>query len=361
MPLNGPRDIHPSPRHAWDTFVGMDSRLAKSIPLAVASVSALWWSICLTLVQTSTEPAKPWTDAWVGNNSYWNRDVRFAMITFAVLAFIWAVRGDLRLTGCAVLAGLLWVAADVLLDRVDLNGVLAAVATSLASLGAVAGVWFGVVRRAYPLAARRGVLIVSAAVAACLGALMAQIESPSDAEAILPWCALLAGFLGTAVTLGCLSAFGSRYTRTVSTVVVGALAALVVIVIRLMPMAVDDDLNAKALYLAIALVCLLLSTTAVRAWDATGAGRWAVAVVGCVLAFIPMLFCLLYVGFATGFIGRWLTSLAANPPVSGADTDLLISMLAILAGLGMGALIAGVAAARGQVEIELRVLRREAE
>src|SRR6266516_3473555 len=100
--------------------------------------SAVVWSICLTVLEPGTEPAKPWHELTAGNNDYWVRDLRWMAIVTGLVALVLVARGEPVRSGAAVLGTAGWLAVDLYLDRADVAGRAATVRLSLAACAVIA-------------------------------------------------------------------------------------------------------------------------------------------------------------------------------------------------------------------------------
>jgi len=308
----------------------MVSRVRWVASSAVAVIAAVWWGVGVAVVQPATQP-----DEMASNNSYWARDVRFMLIVLTLAAFVWAVAGDRRRAAAGLAGAVVWMGADVALDRAEVAGAGAAVAVSAVAVAAVAGAWFAA-SRGEPRPGR-GALVLASAVAAVVAGLGSGIQSPTDTEATLAVSGLLVGLLGAGVALGCVWTLAP----TSRVAVFGALAVVLVVATRL----VSPD--PAALPLGVLLASMLVAVLGVRAMDARGVNMWAGMAVGA--------FALVLCSGAGAVIfdvvlpfGEPLTALAGNPPVNAADEDVLYTAVAVLTGLATGGVIAG--GARGTAE-----------
>ncbi|WP_344407698.1 hypothetical protein, partial [Dactylosporangium fulvum] len=100
--------------------------------LLIAWAGAALWSINLTLV----DPAESSPDAFASNNSYWARDLRIMAVVAALAGLLLALRG--RRWQVVFGAAATWFGTDMVLDRLDVQGVAAAVGTATAAGLAVA-------------------------------------------------------------------------------------------------------------------------------------------------------------------------------------------------------------------------------
>ncbi|MFF0372007.1 hypothetical protein [Micromonospora sp. NPDC005087] len=317
-------------------------RSARPVGLLLSAAAVLLWAIGMTVLQPLTEPIGPWSERLPGNNAYWARDVRFTAIVAVVLGLVLTGRGRLRWAGPAVLLGGLWLAADVTIDRADPTGTGPTVLLAAGGC-AVLGVLAAVLRwreRGVPRAgADRRVLTGAACVAGVLTLVGAGIESPTDREPELNPAAFATGVLLVTLTIGAALAAAPARTRARCVLAVGLGVAAVsgVGLIRAVPP------GPRALP-ELALGAVLLTGVTLLAWDWPG-GRpvWWHHAVAALAALVGPLAMLVVVGIAMIVllpIGATFTALAGNSPINAADSDVLLSLVGLLAGLGMGLLLA---------------------
>ncbi|MEU1239932.1 hypothetical protein ABZ388_06190 [Micromonospora parva] len=331
-------------------------RSARPVGLFLSAVAVLLWAYGMTRWQPLTEPLGPWSERLPGNNAYWARDLRFMAIMAVSLGLVLAGRGQLRWGGPAVLLGGCWVAADVAIDRADPIGVDATVLLAVggcAVLGVVAAIPLWWERRTSsarepgrpqrergaPAATDRRVLTGAACVAGVLTLVAAAMESPTDREPELNQGALATAALLVAVAVGAGLAAAPARTRARVALAAGVTVAalLGVGLVRAVP-------PGTRLLPEAALGAVLLTGVTLLAWDWPG-GRpvWWHHGVAALLALVgPVVF---LVATAVPMmialpIGAAFTSLAGNSPINAADSDVLVSLAGLLAGLGMAVLLA---------------------
>ncbi|MER7591835.1 hypothetical protein ABTW72_30285 [Micromonospora sp. NPDC127501] len=324
-------------------------RSARPVGLLLSAASVALWAYGMTTWQPLTEPLGPWSESLPGNNAYWARDLRFMAIMAVPLGLVLAGRGQVRWSGPAVVLGGCWIAADVAVDRADPIGLDATVLLAVAGyavLGVVAALllWW---ERAAPQtrepgttpAADRRVLTGAACVAGVLTLVAAGIESPTDREPELNQGALATAALLVAVAVGAALAAAPARTRAR----VGLAAGLTVVALLGVGL-VRAAAPGERLLPEAALGAVLLTGVTLLAWDWPG-GRpiwWhhglaaLIALVGPVVFLVatavPMMLLLP--------IGAAFTALAGNSPINAADSDLLVSLVGLLAGLAMAVLLA---------------------
>ncbi|SIN35986.1 hypothetical protein [Micromonospora cremea] len=317
-------------------------RSARPVGLLLSAAAVLLWAIGMTVLQPLTEPIGPWSERLPGNNAYWARDLRFVAIVAVVLGLVLAGHGRLRWTGPAVLLGGLWTAADVAIDRADPSGTgwtVLLTAGGWAVLGLLEAVLWWRERGAPRAGADRWALTGAACVAGVLTLVAAGIESPTDREPELNPSAFATGVLLVALTIGAALAAAPARTRARCVLAAGLVVAAVfgVGLIRTItpgPRALPQ----------LALGAVLLTGVTLLAWDWPG-GRpvWRRHAVAAVAALVGPVTMLVLVGITMIVllpVGAIFTALAGNSPINAADSDVLLSLVGLLAGLGMGLLLA---------------------
>lgn len=324
--------------------------------LAVAATGAFCWAVGMTVLQPLTEPLGPWPEAFAGNNTYWARDLRFMMVVVVVLGLVLAARGERSRTGRAVALGVLWIGADVVLDRADVAG---SVATILLATVGVAGVLAAAVPWwADPVRLDRRVLVVAASVGAALVPLAAGIESPTGTEPELAPAASVTALLLLAVTVCC--AVGAAPARSVLRLrVAGALVCVGVVVLRLL--ALGGRFPVMMVLGAVLLVGVALvvgdgprlvvgdrGSSPTRGRSAGRSGRLRVVGLGTVvlIGYPVLVLCAQAATTLVLPVAPAFTALAGNIAVGAAGQDVLYALVGLLPGLLLGVLLAG-AVSRG--------------
>ncbi|MET8356328.1 hypothetical protein [Micromonospora sp. NPDC005171] len=332
-------------------------RSARPVGLLLSAAAVVLWAYGMTRWQPLTEPLGPWSEHLPGNNAYWARDLRFLAIMAVPLGLVLAGRGHVRWSGPAVVLGGCWVAADVAIDRADPIGVDATVLLAVAGcavLGVVAAILFWWERgtpsasdpgtrsargRGTPSAADRRVLTGVACVAGVLTLVAAGMESPTDREPELNQGALATGALLVALAVGAALAAAPARTRARVGLAAGLIVAAVIGVGLVRAVAPGERLLPEA-----ALGAVLLTGVTLLAWDWPG-GRpiWRHHALAALIALVGPLLFLVATGITMIFtlpIGPTFTELAGNSPINSADSDLLLSLAGLIAGLGMALLLA---------------------
>ncbi|WP_405426881.1 hypothetical protein [Micromonospora sp. NBC_00617] len=316
-------------------------RFARPVGLLLGAVAVLLWAVGMAVWQPLTEPIGPWSEQLPGNNAYWARDLRFVAIAAIVLGLLLAGRGQLRWGAPAVVLGGLWIAADVAIDRADPAGTGSTVLLAVygaAVLGVLAAVLVWRDRGRAPTTDRR-VLTGAACVAGVLAVVAAGIESPTDREPELTPAAFVTGVLLVALTVVVALAAAPARTRgrRLLAVGLGAVAIGGVALVRAVP-------PGPRILPMIGLGAVLLTGVTLLAWDWPG-GRpvwWQHALAGlaALVGPVPMLLVAAVAMMMLLPIGAAFTALAGNSPINSADSDVLLSLAGLLAGLGMALLLA---------------------
>ncbi|MGW4676896.1 hypothetical protein ACWEOS_00350 [Micromonospora taraxaci] len=320
-------------------------RSARPVGLLISAAAVVLWAIGVTVWQPLTEPLGPWSEHLPGNNAYWARDLRFMAIIAVTLGLVVAGWGQVRWSGPAVVLGGLWIAADVAVDRADPVGTEATVLLAVGGC-AVLGVFAAILlwrERGTPSAADRRALTGAACVAGVLVAVAAGIESPTDREPELNQGGLTTAALLVVLAVGAALAAAPERSRAR----VGLAAGLAVVcllgvgLVRAVP-------PGSRLLPELALWTVLLTGVTVLAWDWPG-GRpvWRHHALAALAALVGPLALLLVTAVTMMVlvpIGATFTALAGNSPINSADSDVLLSLAGLLAGLGMALLLAWPAA-----------------
>ncbi|MEV4762033.1 hypothetical protein AB0J89_05300 [Micromonospora chokoriensis] len=315
-------------------------RSARPVGLLISAAAVVLWAIGVTVWQPLTEPLGPWSERLPGNNAYWARDLRFMAIVAVTLGLVVAGRGQVRWSGPAVVLGGLWIAADVAVDRADPVGTEATVLLAVGGC-AVLGVFAAVLlwrERGTPSAVDRRALTGAACVAGVLVAVAAGIESPTDREPELNQGGLATAALLVVLAVGAALAAAPERSRAR----VGLAAGLAVVcllgvgLVRAVP-------PGSRILPELAVWTVLLTGVTVLAWDWPG-GRpvWRHHALAALAALVGPLALLLVTAVTMMVlvpIGATFTELAGNSPINSADSDVLVSLAGLLAGLGMALLL----------------------
>ncbi|MFB9177156.1 hypothetical protein ACFFX1_03305 [Dactylosporangium sucinum] len=298
----------------------------------------------LAIYQPFMQPSGFWADPQTGasfpelagNNTYWPRDVRQLAILLALAGVILIVDGRIRGVVTGAVATGAWLIADLWLDRVDISGQAAAAWLGVGGgLGFFATALVGA-RLSTGRGAGRGPVASAAAkdlaagTAAVLAVTSTLITTPWDEPVTRPDLvrvedALLAIKSGLVVMFAVVAV--SLVARRLTTARAWLVAAFVVVA------ALAAWPGSGAASYGSLLVAPIAVSLAVAAARDVPLGR-LVAVAGACSVTLPLSLLILYFGGTAA--GGAMTSLAGNPPVNGADTDLSIA----LAGLALGLLLA---------------------
>ncbi|MET7420381.1 hypothetical protein [Dactylosporangium sp. NPDC005555] len=308
---------------SWRVLVGAVS----------GAVAAVIWAVSLAVYQPYMEPDGFWTDPATGetypeigsNNTYWPRDVRQLAILLAFVGVVIVCRASLRAVLVAAAGAVAWAGVDLALDRADVHSGPAA--AWLAVGGAVA--FAGIVGAARKMGSGEGG-------SAFAGHLLATIAAVAAAVTVLittPW--------DEPVT----DAADVRVENALTLLKVGLVVMLAAGAVALLPL---DRVAWMAPFAGIAALAAWPATAAYGWLGALGlvllpaaaaaavAAAWDVSLprllgitAACAVALIPAYLLLYFIGSS---IGGAMTALAGNPAINSADTDLSLSVAAVLLG-----------------------------
>ncbi|MBX6752449.1 MAG: hypothetical protein IRY85_22775 [Micromonosporaceae bacterium] len=311
-------------RASWGTVVGA----------AASVVGSVVWAVSLAVYQQIMEPSG-FYDGTVSpklaeNNTYWPREMRQLGILLALAGLVLIGQAAKRALGGAGVLGAVWLAADLGLDRIDIDGRPAVV--GLAAAGC-AGVALAAVisRGGAPSRSGRHLAAGTAAVLAVAPMTITTpwekpttgaFEVPIDNALTTMKVATAVAFMAVTVAMlaPALNTVRSRWL-----VPVGAAVTLV----AAMPTIMDETL----INLAAWAVVFLAATIAPVAADVSVARLLAIGginIVLPVLAIEPLFLVALNLGSA-------MTGLAGNPPVHAADSDTAYTLAMALLGLALAA------------------------
>jgi hypothetical protein len=295
--------------------------------------AAAVWAVSLAVHQPFMQPHGSWTDPSTGvsypatgsNNTYWPRELRQLAILLAGLSVILICRAHRRGVLVAVGGVACWLGVDLLLDRADVHGTVTALA--LACGGAVAFVVLAAAARWLSTADAGSAVLAhfAATLAAVLGALTLIVTTPWDEPVTEPRLVLAENSLSLLkaglVVMFVAVALGTVPLRRIARVaVLAGLAALA----AWPATAMYGPLGALGLVgLPIAAA---LAVAAVR--DVTLPRLLGTAVLG-VIVLVPGAVVLYFVGT---WVGGAMTSLAGNPAINSADSDLSLAFVALVLG-----------------------------
>ncbi|GGN35177.1 hypothetical protein FHR83_006122 [Actinoplanes campanulatus] len=308
--------------------IGRPTTVERVVLLSLAAASAAIWAVGVTVLQPLSEPAGPGASG--ENNTYWARELRYGALLALILVLIVTARGDRRATRTVCLGGLLWLGADLALDRIDQISAsvpLAAGAALMAMVGCLA-VW------TVPGLPRPATLLTVGTVAAVAAGFVTITESPTDTEAALHLGSAAVGSLLAliAVAAGVRAAGMSCGARRPTMLSAGLLVALTPALLRYL----SPQPSGWRVLGAFAITALLVGIMSALA---AGEGGYPVGVAVLSAVLLPVMWFPLVLASVILHLGAPFTMLAANPPVNAADEDVLLVLLAIPIGLILGRVI----------------------
>ena len=272
------------------------ARLGVALPLVWAG--AVLWAYGLVLPGTTTP-----------NESYWQRDLRWAAVFAVCATFLWLCRGRKPYLWFVVGILVAWLGTDVWLDRTGVTGwvpvaVVAAVAASVAGVLLARGRGDGGVRSLTGAAAVCSLLAPSVLPTAAAGADGIRLLLSALLVVVTATCALSASPASFRIRIAAWVAVFLWYAGAATGLYTGFLL-----------------LVAAALLLA----GVWLVTREWHGWQRT-AGRFAAVVIS-----FPVVGYVLFI--ASWQWGRPLTALAGRTPVEIADADVVVPLTAAFVGI----------------------------
>ena len=307
---------------------------------ALAGVAAaVVWAVCLAIYQPRMEPTGFWIDTSTGqaypeiagNNTYWPRDIRQLAILLAVAAVILLGRARWTAAVAALVLGGVWFVADLGLDRLDVAGAAAA-----------------------------GWLAASAVLGFAVASAVGAGRSAGPPQPLLARMVAMAAAVLAAVTMIVQTPWDEPLTDPAEVRIENALTLTQVVLVLALAAAAVGLVSLSATRLL--RPALTITVAVAAAWALTAFGRydfftfWAVAIVGALgvaAADLPWgrllgVLGTLAVGAFPGLLafylggviaGQAMTSVAANPPVNSADTDLSLTAGGLLLAAMFGLLV----------------------
>jgi hypothetical protein len=318
---------------AWDKTVGW----------TVGVVGSLLWAVSLAIYQNRMEPRGFWVDPSTGdlharlgsNNTYWPRDVRELAILLAVAGVIVIGRASVRALIVAATLGVAWLAADIWLDRIEIDGLSAM--GWLAGAGCAALVAAAIAARGGPPSERLRYL--AAGTAAVLAAVPLGITNPWDEpltgrdEIRINYAITTMDIMLIVALLAVAVALVAPMLTTVRSRLLVPAGALVVGLGLVLEIVLDRPPGRAFILVPVVLLPLALMTTAAARDVSVGrlalVGAVTVSLLPCVLAGLE--------SFGT-WLGGELTTLALNPPINSADEDVAQAPAMAIIGLGLAAI-----------------------
>ncbi|WP_433389581.1 hypothetical protein [Micromonospora sp. KLBMP9576] len=313
---------------SWQTVVGALSGV----------IGVVAWALATAIYQPFMQPGGTWTDSSTGqvfpevagNNTYWPRDIRQLAILLAFGGVILICRANVRGVVAGAIAMTGWLGVDIWFDRIDVAGAsavpwLAVGGIAMFSATAAVAVRVSAGQGGPPIARH-----VSAGVIVVLAAATLLVTTPWDEPVTNPdqvqvenalsmlKAGLVAMFIATAIGLVAVQLTRGGTRRVAAFIGVAALASWFATASPgpLMPFGLIGML-----------VAAMLAVVAAREVNPI---RLLSVAIACCLAQLPAMIVLYIAGSA---VGGAMTSLADNPPVNGADTDLPIAFTGLVLGL----------------------------
>lgn len=344
---------------------------ARLLLFPAAAAAAVAWALGMAVLQPLSEPTGP--DAYGENNTYWAREIRWATLIGLILLLIVLARGSRWGVRLALAAGALWLAADLVLDRIgpgpDIGHLTAGAAAAAVTCCAVAS--------CLPRAPRPETLFRAAIVAAVASGVVTATESPTDTEPALNVGSAAAGSLLALVAV--IAAACAAEARTVSAcaaethiaeahiaeartaeartavartdaagvdpsadwfrigpaVTAGAVASSIPWLVR---MAAPQPSGLRGLAIIGFTVLLVVTVVALVAHrPGSSPSRHTEGVAAIITAVVlPVMFLPLAFAAVVAGIGEPFTILAGNPPIHDADEDVVLILMAVPLGLLLG-------------------------
>ncbi|WP_327006932.1 hypothetical protein OHA72_06395 [Dactylosporangium sp. NBC_01737] len=297
-------------------------------------VGAVIWAVSLAIYQPFMQPDGFWTDSETGelypeigsNNTYWPRDIRQLAILLVFLGVVLVCWANVRGILAGAVGAAAWIGVDLALDRVDVSGGSTAVWLVVGGAAGFAAITFVArkVSTGEPGSEFAGHLL--ATVAAVPAAVTVLVTTPWQEPVADPDQVQVENAL-TLLKVGLVVMFA-------------AVALALVPLARILWMAPFAVLAAVAAWPATATYGFLGmfgliflpagAAAAVAAAREVSLLRLLGVAAACALVLIPVYLLLYIVGSS---VGGAMTSLAGNPPINSADTDLSLSFTALLLGL----------------------------
>jgi len=315
------------PRQGMHTGT-MLSHWRTALAVLCGVIGAVIWAAGLAIYQPYMEPVSPDLG---DNNTYWPRDIRQLAILLALAGVVLVGHATMRSLLAAGGAAAGWLAADLILDRVDVHGRPAAGWLAAGAVFAFAATAAAARRVAADGPGQGLVRHVAATVAAVLAALTMLITTPweepvadPDHVRIEDTLSMLKAVLVVMFAAAAAGLVPPRHVRRVAAF--AGLAAL-----ALWPAATMDNRAAAAGMLA----GVVLAAVAVAAARDVSLPRLLGVAAACAVVLFPGFLLLYFIGSAAGGA---MTALAGNPPVNGADSDLAFAFAALVLGLALAAI-----------------------
>lgn len=296
-------------------------------------IGAVIWALSIAIYQPSMQPHGYLTDSAgqtmprLGeNNTYWPRDTRELAILLSFIGVILISRATVRGIIIGAVASVAWLSVDIWLDRIDVSGRSTATWLAVAGIAAFVVVAAVAVRVSAGQAGSALARHFTATVAAVLAGTTMLVTTPWDEPITDPGqvrievaLSVLKAVLVVAFIVAAIGLVLPRLTA-VRPARIGAFAAFA---------AVGVWLAASGNALGIAFLFLAPVIVVAASQDVSGTRLFAAGCL-CAVALPPAAVPGYLVGSA---LGSAMTSLARNPPINGADTDISVAFAGVVVGL----------------------------
>ncbi|MEU4421689.1 hypothetical protein AB0F81_13780 [Actinoplanes sp. NPDC024001] len=316
---------------------------AQLSSLALAAASAAIWAVGVTVLQPLSENIDP--GLMVEDHRYWTRELRFGALMALVLVLIVLARGGRRATGAVLAGGCAWLAADVVLDRMDHVSGTAQLAIGAAAVALLCGAAAsatpvcGAAASAARAEPRPDALLTVATIAAVGSGLATLTDSPTGTEPELrAGSAVVGSLLALVAVLAAAQAAGPVSRSRARTVIpAGVLAAAVPLLLRYASPRVSGGVFLAVFAFTVLLVVIVVALARPQPRSQWRCPAAAVIATGALTVMFPPLM----IFSALLQTGEPFTALAGNPPVDEAEVDALVVLLAVPIGLVLGSVLRG--------------------
>jgi hypothetical protein len=318
-------------------FVAVTRDRVPMIGVIVGAMACVVWAIGLAVFQ-------PWVDREVaqrwplypvaGTHSYWAREVRWFAVLLAVAALVLIAGGRRRAVGLGVVAGVVWFALDIVLDRVGVAGAAAAVVAGVLAFGTFLGL--AAVLRPVPQQHAREWRLPAAIVCVVLAVFVAHQQTRDEMVPLslaVTELVLGVGFMVVAVMLARGANSGRRgYFAAALVILPGIVAAIVWFRYTYGEV---DFMPEPLGFVFVPVVVGMLAVTLLARPRVNLAAAIGLAVLSALVMYVVTLFLIIM----AMPVADALTAAAANRPVHGADVDAVESVYAAVAGVVCGCLM----------------------
>ncbi len=290
----------------------MLSRALRTTALSCALLATVGWALALTLLQPLTETV----DEYASPNQYWARDLRWIALLAVCGGLVTALRATARAAAVIGGAGVVLLAADMVLDRADVAGPLAAAVVVPVAAALVTMLWRVLRTRSTGLG-RTPILAWAALTAAAtpLALLVTAVTEAAPHPALVPAGRAVGTLLAVVAVASAVAAADGRVRRVPFAVL--CMVAVACVAVR------------GNFLVASALGALLLTAGAVVALR-IGLGSAAALLAGLVLAYPAAVVVLQVLTYDLGALATRLTGGPVQVP-----TDDVVFVPAIAVGIGI--------------------------